>query len=117
MKLPQNTIIYDEKLTKYLLTPRKRNDKSKWLAQAGYTLQNWQRLENDLRNLILSKHAVWVETTPYGEMYEIRTSMTGPNGRSLRVCTIWIVEKTTGIGKFITMYPDRRRLEDEIRTI
>jgi len=50
MRLPEDTLISDDKLTQYLLVPKKRNDKSQWLAQAGYTLENWQALENDLRN-------------------------------------------------------------------
>ena len=47
MKLSDDVRIAPEKLTQYLLTPKKRNDKSKWLAEAGYTLENWQKLEND----------------------------------------------------------------------
>ncbi|MBI4595806.1 MAG: hypothetical protein HY730_05430 [Candidatus Tectomicrobia bacterium] len=108
MKLSKDTVISDEKLTKYLLTPRKRNDKSKWLAQAGYTLKNWQSLKNDLRNLILSKNASLIEGTAYGNMYEIRAGLIGPNGKSLPVCTVWMVEKVTEITKFITMYPAKR---------
>lgn len=49
MKLPENTLIAREKLTQYLLVLKKRNDKSQWLARAGYTIENWQSLENDLR--------------------------------------------------------------------
>jgi len=63
MKLPENTFIAREKLTNYLLVPKKRNDKSKWLAKAGYTLENWQVLETDLRNQILSEDAIHVEIT------------------------------------------------------
>ena len=51
MKLPADTLIAPEKLTQYLLVVRKRNDKSKWLAQAGYALENWRELEKHLRHL------------------------------------------------------------------
>ncbi len=37
MKIPSDAIIPDEKLTRYLLVPKARNDKSKFLAQAGFT--------------------------------------------------------------------------------
>jgi len=83
MKLPENTFIAREKLTNYLLVPKKRNDKSKWLAKAGYTLENWQVLETDLRNQILSEDAIHVEITEFGQMYEIRAILIGPNGKSL----------------------------------
>ena len=105
MKLPNNTLIAHEKLIQYLLVPRKRNDKSQWLAKAGYTLENWRLLKNDLRNQILSLGAKLIEETQYGKKYEIRGKLTGPNGKSLTVCTIWMTENETGNTKFITMYP------------
>ena len=108
MKLLENTHISREKLTKYLLVSRKRNDKSQWLAQAGYSIENWQVLENDLRNQILLMDATPIEETEYGQMFEIRGTLKGPNGRRLPACTVWMTEKATGITKFITMYPDKR---------
>jgi len=110
MKLPLDSLIAHEKLTDYLLKPKKRNDKSKWLAQAGYTLENWQLLENDLRTQVLSLDATLIDKTRYGQMYEIRGKLIGPNGQALLVCTIWITEFTSGIAKFITMFPDKRRI-------
>ncbi len=107
MKLPEDTLIAREKLTHYLLALKKRNDKSKWLAQAGYTLENWQALETDLRNQILAKDAAPIEKTGYGQMYEINGKLTGPNGKILAVLTIWMTESATGDTKFITMYPNR----------
>jgi len=108
MKLPENTVISRDKLTKYLLVLRKRSDKSQWLAQAGYRIERWQVLEDDLRNQILSNDAAAMEDTAYGRLYEIRGTLTGPNGKRLSVCTVWMTESGTGITKFITMYPDKR---------
>lgn len=107
MKLPEDTLIDREKLTRYLLVLRKRNDKSKWLNQAGYILEDWQVLETDLRNQILSIEATPIEKTKYGQMYEISGKLVGPNGKILSVRTIWITESATGNTKFITMYPTR----------
>ena len=114
MKLPEETVIAQEKLTKYLLVKRKRNDKSQWLANAGYALENWKILEDDLREQILSTNAIPLENTEYGQMYEIKGKLVGPNGKSLAVCTIWMTESATGKTKFITMYPDKRRWSNEI---
>ncbi|MDQ1330205.1 MAG: hypothetical protein QG578_468 [Thermodesulfobacteriota bacterium] len=108
MKLPENTLIAQEKLTKYLLVLRKRNNKSNWLAEAGYILDNWKLLESDLREQILTIDAVPTEKTDYGQMYEIRGKMVGPNGNILSVCTIWMTEKATDKTKFITMYPNKK---------
>ncbi len=105
MRLPGNTLIAREKLTGYLLVRKKRNDKSKWLALAGYTLENWQVLETDLRDQILPLEAIQIEKTGYGQMYAINGKLIGPNGEVLPVRTIWMTESATGNTKFITMYP------------
>lgn len=108
MRLPQDAEISDEKLTRYLLAPKKRNDKSKWLARAGYVLENWAILKDHLRRQVLPKDAILVEQTDYGRMYEIRANLTGPNGTKLPVRTIWMIEAATDTTRFITMYPEKK---------
>ena len=105
MKLPANAIIATEKLTGYLLRKLPENDKSCYLAQAGYTLENPERLEAGLRHQILIREASFMEPTEYGDKYSIRGELTGPNGRTLKVMTIWMTEDATGLTKFITLYP------------
>ncbi|TAN47318.1 MAG: hypothetical protein EPN21_17840 [Methylococcaceae bacterium] len=107
MKLLPNAIIAREKLTQYLLVFKKRNDKSRWLAEAGYSTENWHILEHDLRTQILSLDAEPADTTPYGQTYAITGQLTGPNEKILSVQTIWMTESATGITKLITMYPDK----------
>lgn len=107
MKLSSNVIISSEKLTRYLLVKRPVGDKSEFLKQAGYTLENWERLEQDLRQQILSKDAVSLEKTKYGELFEVNSTLTGPNNVALRVVTIWMREAESGLTKFITLYPDK----------
>lgn len=115
MRLNQNAEISNEKLTKYLLAPEKRNDKSKWLAQAGYVRENWSILKDHLRRKVLPKNARLVEDTEYGKMVEIRANLKGPNGQVLPVRTIWMADQATGTAKFITMYPDRKKADrDEL---
>jgi hypothetical protein len=109
MKLPENTWIAHEKLAQYLLVWRKNGDKSKWLARAGYTLENWRRLEADLRRQVLSHEAVPTESTQYGQMYEIAGQLRGPNGVTLAVRSIWMTETATQVTKFITIFPDKWR--------
>ncbi len=108
MKLSQNAFIAHEKLKNYLLAFKKRNDKSQWLAEVGYTKENWQVLKDDLQRQILSLEAELSDYTQYGQTYEIRGRLTGPNGKTLSVQTIWMTEISTGITKFITMYPDKK---------
>lgn len=105
MRLPQDAIIAEEKLTRYLLVPLPKDDKSKFLAQAGYVIGNWQQLEQDLRTQVLSQPAELVETTLYGKKYRIRAALTGPNKRVLSVITIWMMTDDTT--KFVTLVPDK----------
>ncbi|MFQ5605596.1 MAG: DUF6883 domain-containing protein [bacterium] len=86
MKLPSSAVFAAEKIKNYLLTPRKRNDKSKWLAKAGCTLMNWQQLEEDLRIQILSLHAVPADESKYGQMFEIRGELYGYPVSSEKAC-------------------------------
>lgn len=109
MKLPENTIIASEKLWRYLLVPRPADDKSKFLASAGYTSENWRVLEHDLRQQILSLDAAEVEQTKHGVVYEIRGTLRGPNDKTLSVATIWMAELSTGQTKFITLFPAKER--------
>lgn len=109
VKLPSNALIASEKLTKYLLARRAVGDKSEFLRQAGYTLDNWEQLEQDIRQQILSEEAVSIDQTVYGELFEIRASLVGPNGVILALRTVWMRETEGGITKFITLYPDRER--------
>lgn len=109
MKFPENTLISNEKITQYLLIQKKRNDKSELLAKAGYTIQNWQVLKDDLKKQILTYEATPIENTKFGQVYEINRELTGPNGCCIAVTTIWMIEAKNNISKFITMFPDKRR--------
>jgi len=105
MRLPPAAIISERKIKEYLLCYRKRNDKSKWLAKAGYDSDNWKKLEQDIRVQLLIREAVHIQVNEFGDVYEITGKLTGPNGKSLHVRSIWMNEHYTKLTKFITMYP------------
>jgi hypothetical protein len=105
MFLSTSATIAEEKLTKYLLVPLPKDDKSKFLQQAGYTLETWQQLEADLRSQVLTKPAEFLGQTPYGKKYQIQATLTGVNGVQLEITTIWMV--TDQQTKFVTLVPSR----------
>jgi hypothetical protein len=107
MKLPANTVIAPRKLTQYLLRLRVEDDKSQFLARAGYTLENADRLMSDIHEQILPLEAELLDETEYGPKYRIRSTLTGPNGRVLRVSTLWMKENATNQTKFVTLFPDK----------
>jgi hypothetical protein len=108
MKLPGDAIIAMRKMTEYLLRWRPEDDKSAFLAQAGYTIGTADRLATDIREQLLPLEAELIEETEYGPKYLIRGPLAGPNGRALRVVSIWMTEDATGETKFVTLYPDKR---------
>ena len=106
MQLPANTVIAPGKLSDYLLGARDADDKSGFLAVAGYGSEDAARLERDIRKQLLPLPATPAGENPYGGKFVIRGHLTGPNGRTLRVLSVWMLEKATGLTKFITLYPD-----------
>ena len=107
MKLPLDTIISERKLREYLLTRRNEDDKSRFLALAGYDPTFWRQLETDIRQLIHDQDAELIRRTLYGDMYKITGRLIGPNGRSLNVVTIWITLSANGETRFVTLVPDK----------
>jgi hypothetical protein len=107
--LNPNATIAEEKLTRYLLIPLAKDDKSQFLAQSGYGLGNWQQLEQDLRAQILSLEATPTNLTRHGQKYVIVGDLTGPNGVTVSVKTIWMV--TLDETRFVTLFPHKGRTE------
>lgn len=110
MKLPADTAIARKKLANYLLVWRKEDDKSVFLSKAGYTLEDAERLEEDLRTQLLPLEAEVLDRGEYGVKYVIRGKLKGPNGRALRVVSIWMIENAGGAAKFVTLYPDKHEI-------
>ncbi|MEH2412963.1 DUF6883 domain-containing protein [Nostoc sp.] len=71
MKIPDNIIIPEEKVTRYLLVPRIKDDKSKFLAQAGFTQNNPEDLLTAIRQLAITNEVVEDNTNEYGTFYTI----------------------------------------------
>ena len=107
MRLPPNSTIALSKIAQYLLRPRVQDDKSAFLALAGYRVASADSLLADLREQILPLEAECIEVTEYGPKYRIRGTLVGPNGHTLRVVTIWMTDDATKLTKFITLFPDR----------
>jgi len=101
--LDPNAVIATAKLTGYLLVPLAKDDKSQFLAQAGYTIEKWQQLERDLREQILSLEALPTARTQYGQKYAITGDLNSPSGRTIQVKTIWI--DTGEVTQFVTLFP------------
>ena len=107
MNIPAEAIISDDKLTRYLLVYKARNDKSKFLARAGFTLQNPENLLAAIRSLSEAVEAVEDRTDEYGTFYRVEGELIGVNGVHLSVTTVWLRRKIDGQYQFVTLKPRR----------
>ncbi len=107
MKIPENAIIPDAKLNHYLLVLCRRDDKSKFLAQAGFTAENSEALLAALRQLTRSSDASFDRTDEYGTYYQIEGILQGINGVNLDVVTVWLQRKIDQQFQFITLIPNK----------
>ena len=105
MKIPVDAVIPDEKLTKYLLLPRPWDDKSRFLAKAGFGLDNAEQLRDAIRMMAASVEAVSDGINAYGEFFRAEGELAGPSGVSLPVILIWIQWKMDGTMHFVTLKP------------
>lgn len=107
MKIPENAIIPDTKLTKYLLIFKQKNDKSKYLLQGGFTLENWIELKTAIETLIKENDAQKDISDQYGTYYQVRGDLKGINKKNLAFVTILLQKKIDNQYYFITLKPDR----------
>ncbi|ELR99569.1 2-amino-4-hydroxy-6-hydroxymethyldihydropteridine pyrophosphokinase [Gloeocapsa sp. PCC 73106] len=104
-KLPIDAIIPDDKITKYLLILRDHNDKSKFLAKAGFDQNNPQELKTAIYQLIKTSVAIEDSNNEYGTFYRVEGELIGINQRNLLVTTIWLKRKIDNKFQFITLKP------------
>ncbi|WP_414582358.1 DUF6883 domain-containing protein [Scytonema sp. PCC 10023] len=112
MKVPADAIIPDDKLTRYLLVYKARSDKSKFLAQAGFTQENPEALRAAISSLAESVEAVEDGTNEYGIFYRVEGDLNGINGVNLSVVTIWLQRQSDGKFQFVTLKPRKESRHD-----
>ncbi|MDF5721655.1 MAG: hypothetical protein PUP91_14490 [Rhizonema sp. PD37] len=107
MKIPENAVIPQEKLTKYLLVFRRKDDKSKFLEQAGFIQENADDLLKAIRQLAVTNEVQKDNINEYGIFYTVEGNLRGVNGRDLAVVTVWLQSKNDGSFRFITLKPKK----------
>ena len=96
-------IIDSLKITHYLLVAKDKNDKSKFLKELGYTIENWQELEADIRKIVIENEAIFQKAAPFdGKLFEVKGQL-----RNLEVVTIWLLLESPTIFRFVTLFPDK----------
>lgn len=105
MRVPEDLIIPDDKITRYLLVQKARNDKSKFLAQAGFTQENPEALKTAIQTQALAAEAVEDRSNEYGTFYQVEGDLVGANGVRLLVITVWLQKQIDSKFQFVTLKP------------
>ena len=116
MLIPKDAIIAEEKIRDYLLVWQEVDDKSQFLALAGYSKEEYWELIRDIREQILPAEASFQYDRGYGPVFEHRGTLRGTNGVLLAIRTYWIRNLSDEI-RFVTLVPDKERYRNEIRTL
>ena len=106
MRIPEDLVIPDAKITQYLLVLKVRNDKSKFLAQAGFTQENPEALRLAIQQQTMDKEAIEEKSNEYGTFYQVAGELIGVNGVSLSVVTVWLQRQIDGKFQFVTLKPN-----------
>jgi hypothetical protein len=110
MRIPQanSAVIQQEKLCNYLLNAdhERGGSKARLLISMGYSADNWQRLEADLRVFRLTADIASERETEYGKPYEIVAPLSGLGGREVLFRSIWQIDIGTDCPRLITMHPE-----------
>ena len=109
LRLPRggSAIVSQAKICDYLLSPTHPigRFKAAFFSALGYTIENWQRLQEDLLELARSGEAFAGQENPYGQKYEVRGTLVGPSGRRADLVTVWIVLTDATYPQLVTAYP------------
>ncbi|MEE9162591.1 MAG: hypothetical protein V3U35_06420, partial [Candidatus Neomarinimicrobiota bacterium] len=103
---PDRAVIDAAKLRDYLLSTAHPvgRFKAHFFASLGYSAENWEQLDTDIRDLIAAAEAHPRVKTEYGQKYEVRGSLTGPGGRRAEIVTVWIILAGEEVPRFVTAY-------------
>ena len=105
-KLSQ-VVIPIEKFTKYALNIEKDPDKAIAFELAlGYTLDNVEKLIENIKNNLDKFPATQKENKGYGDTYEVIMDITGENGKTAKVLTAWIDDKSKNEMRLVTVHID-----------
>lgn len=108
MQIPgaDHAVVEPAKVRDYLLSREHPigRFKARVFASAGYRFHNWTQLQRDLQVIARSVDAVLTRSEPYGQFFEIRAILEGPEG-TLPVLTVWILRTDESGPRFVTAYP------------
>jgi hypothetical protein len=83
-----------------------RNDKSRFLAQAGFTQENPEALRLAIQRQVMDKEAIKEKSNEYGTFYQVTGELIGINDVRLSVITVWLQRQIDDKFQFVTLKPN-----------
>ena len=115
MKLPfaDDAEVPQAKIALYLLNPEHRAGKSKarFFVSHGFSVEDWQKLANAVRQHARDHEVTKEETTPLGVRFVVEGEMTMPDGEVAAIRAVWFIERGEQAPRFVTAYPLKRRTQ------
>ncbi len=102
-------IIPDAKIINYLLVYQPKDDKSEYLANYGYTQDNWQLLKEDIIKATQKSQNIEITETDWGRRFKIKIQWYSINKRIIKVITIWQQDENSDYARFVTLFPDKTK--------
>ena len=112
MLLPNadEAVIDSAKLRDYLLstTHPLGRFKARFFGALGFSADRWLELESAIRTQHLTQEAESLPAMRSGQKFMIRAILTGPNGQSAALVTVWFIRTGETAPRFVTAYPGDR---------
>ncbi len=101
--------IEDAKVRDFLLEPSHIDNKGRaaYFLSFGFTKQNWQVLRDALaiHPTVNPLDRTTPDTMFGGIRYRVRCSIVSPDGRNPCVRTLWKIDSSSTVPRFLTAYP------------
>lgn len=109
MKLPNSTnaFVPHAKLTDYLLSKTHivGKLKARFFRSLGFNENNIEKLEEIFLHIASTQDIKTTISSPHGTKYIIDGSVQSPNGKTIHLRTVWIIEVNNDRPRFVTAYP------------
>lgn len=105
-------VIEDSKLVGYALNPQKERGQHKarvFESALGFNVTNWQQLKYSILRGLSTSAAIKLSETVFGSKYQVVLPITGVNGRTVDVMTVWQFDRLpdgslNSVARLITVY-------------
>ena len=113
----ERAFIEDGKLLDYALSPRSDRGQHKarvFGSALGFNLSNWQELRQAVLSALPGQEAALTGENIFGRKYQVMLPITGPNGRTVDVLTVWQFDRQADgtladAPRLVTIYiPERK---------